>query len=124
MHHDPTITSDRTRSGRARVSSCAIAPPIEKPITCAEEMPSASQTPAASAAMSRTVNGPSGRVEEPTPRLSITVTRYRSANTGVWPSQAAPSSPRPHRRSTSSPAPSCRTCSRAPFTSTVGMPRT
>ena len=73
----PMITRLRTWPGRAIASSWAIAPPIDKPTTCARPMPSASISAAVSAAKSGTVLA-GGVDERPTPRLSTTVTRQRS----------------------------------------------
>ena len=106
--HEPMIPRLRTRSGRAKANSCAIAPPIEKPITCVRMMPSSSQSAMASAAMSGTVNSPSGSDERPTPRLSTTVTRYCSLKGPTCASQADRSSPSPQSSRTSSPSPSWR----------------
>ncbi len=54
---DMIDVSVRTRSGWWIASSCAIAPPIDAPTTCAVRMRSASSSPTVSAAMSRNVYG-------------------------------------------------------------------
>ena len=45
----------RSRCGWRIATSCAIAPPIDAPATCAVEIPSASSKPTVSSAMSRSV---------------------------------------------------------------------
>ena len=84
--------SERTRCGKSIATCWAIIPPIEAPTMCALSIPSASSSPAVSAAMSgipygtpevspdssapKSGGGASIRVDSPMSRLSKRTTRY------------------------------------------------
>jgi hypothetical protein len=95
--------SDRTLSRCSSARCCAIMPPIEAPITCADSTAASSITARASCARPCIDSRPRTGEEFPVPRLSNTIARWRRAIQGSSRNHSRELAPRPMIISTGSP---------------------